>query len=114
MHLSDRGFSKMPQAKVLEYIDRAGIYRLPYIPEVYDCDNFARSLKARVDEYGAADGLKYGYAFGTIWGQFGNKTKHAVCWFVDETGKILLVEPQAKRKLWLPRKSDKGIWKFEA
>jgi hypothetical protein len=113
-YLTDRSFTLVSRETVIKIIDWAKVYNRAYLSEKYDCDNFARSLKAKVDEWGAVQDMRYGYAFGTISGRFGGSGPHAICWFINEQGKLELVEPQQRRGIWYPRRTDRGISKFEA
>ncbi len=113
-YLSDPGFTLLSRETVCEVIDAAEVYRRPYITDKWDCDNSARALKVAVDEHGRDQPMRFGYAFGTIWGDFGDMKAHAVCFFADLEGRIVLVEPQHRRTIWYPTRADRGIWKFEA
>ncbi len=114
MDFGDKSFARMADSIAADYVDRARIWERRYQPDVYDCENFARSLKARVDEMTAEDGYPIGFAFGTIWGRFGGSDEHAVCWYINHMRQLVLCEPQRRAKFWTPTRKDRGIWKVEA
>lgn len=112
LDFGDGRYIPIRRTKVEEYVSRARVYEREYLPHVYDCEDFARSLAARVYEFAADDGVRHPYAFGTIWGMF-NGARHAVNWYVNRNWQIYLVEPQQRAAIWSPTSEDRGIWKIE-
>jgi len=61
-----------------------------YVPEKYDCDNYAFSLM------GMFTNLMSGYAIGIVWVHTPNGG-HALNFYIDEKGEMWYIEPQTNQ-----------------
>ena len=92
LHISDRsytGYSIWEVYNFVRYYDNTNHMR--YIPEVFDCDDFAQVLQGNVNR------VLRGIPLGTIW-YYGKNWGHAVnIGYCHRQDKIYLVEPQNDR-----------------
>lgn len=69
-----------------------------WLEERFDCDDFAYVLKGAFSTtwYKMKEGGQCGLCCGIIWGTFAwLEGLHACNWFLDDSGKIMLIEPQS-------------------
>ncbi len=91
LHISDGSYTGYSIWELNQFIKNSDKTNLrAYIPEVFDCDDFAQVLQ------GTVNGTFPGIAFGTVWyGAKDNSWGHAVNIFYSYTdNKAYLVEPQ--------------------
>ena len=92
LHISDKsytGYSIWEVYNFVKYYDNTNHMR--YIPEVFDCDDFAQVLQGNVNR------VLRGIPLGTIW-YYGKNWGHAVnIGYCHRQDKIYLVEPQNDR-----------------
>lgn len=78
LHLPDAGFKCYKYDEVVNDGNLAYVDTLVYVPERFDCDDFAAVL--------------FGKWAGLAW-----TNVHALNWFIDENGKFWFIEPQTKK-----------------
>ena len=88
--ISDRTYQLARKKDIVDFL-KLNIFKLrKYVPEKYDCDNYAFSLM------GMFTNLMSGYAIGIIWVHT-SKGGHALNFFVDGNAKVWYIEPQTNR-----------------
>lgn len=98
--ISDRNYGCYPRVEAERFLSSDSVDKLKYAKERFDCDDFALVLAGREKEWFATGEGEYGSSFGIVHGDIRKKvtdTKarpHAVNFFIDDEGKLWLVEPQ--------------------
>ena len=88
--VSDKGFHLARQKDIVDFL-KLNIFKLrKYVPEKYDCDNYAFSLM------GMFTNLMSGYAIGIVWVNT-PAGGHALNFFVDGNAEVWYIEPQSNR-----------------
>lgn len=106
INLPDRRFDKPGLSDVHAIIDWAGVFRMPFMAERFDCDNFAKLLSGLAAKWCARrSDYQYAPALGHLWGHIGGRG-HAVNWVLLDTGRIWLIEPQQQRLIYQPKRPD--------
>jgi len=99
--LVDKYFTPINSQKVIEIYKNSGLLNKKYIPEKFDCDNYAQAFYVAVAESARKNRkLKYPYAFGVVMGNI--PMPHAINWFMDEGKKVWFIEPQSG-KIFKPK-----------
>ncbi len=110
--LADRQYWAPPIEDYRDVMIGTGLKERAFVAGKGDCDDFALLLKAAFVNAGWKDGKRRSpYCFGEIWGRF--PSPHALNWFIDDTERLYLVEPQDNR-MFLPRETDTGIYLIKA
>jgi len=97
VHLSDSTYDLYPGTELARFLANDRVNGTRYVPEVFDCDNFARAVAgAEAVWQGQPDPSRRGStAFGEVWGEWPGMGPHALCFWVEpETRQAWLVEPQ--------------------
>lgn len=87
--ISDERYRLMERKQLEELLKKDKTDQYQYIPEDFDCNNFAEVLDGNIDE------LTYpqGYAFGQLW-FYTNEFGHAINFAILEDESLVLIEPQ--------------------
>lgn len=95
LHLADERYWLTPLKDVMDHIERSKVFELSYSDEVFDCDDFATLLHARMIESHWINGKRMlPHAFGEVWGVT-PEGGHAINIMVNSDGAVRFVEPQA-------------------
>ena len=78
LYLADKNCKVFKKEDVVKFLDLDETDKIVYVAEEQDCDDFASAL--------------YAEGLGLVW-----TTKHALCFFVDETNILWFVEPQSDK-----------------
>lgn len=88
------------KSDVVTYLKTDFTDTFQYKTELFDCDDFSRVLLGRFIEWYSQAKAERAICFGIIWGKIlkeeeqDTNSGHSVNFFIDETGKLWLVEPQ--------------------
>lgn len=92
--LSDKGYTTIDAQSVSKVFSRSKLSSVSYRPEVHDCEDYAMTMLVEINNFGYNNWkLKYGYAFGIVYGDF--PTPHAINWFITPEKEVLFIEPQS-------------------
>ena len=100
VHVSDGEYGCYPREEVERFLNSDSVDKLKYYKNRFDCDNFALALAGREAEWFATGEGEYGSAFGIVHGDIRKHEMdteprpHAVNFFIDDSGKLWLIEPQ--------------------
>jgi len=83
IHISDNTFATISRDSMAKIIKVIPTRKFKYVPESRDCDDFSFSFM------GACRIILPGFAVGIIWSKV-----HAFNFFVDNSNKIWIIEPQ--------------------
>jgi hypothetical protein len=93
LFLGDNSYYLQPLADAQKIITNSGLARAEYMPETFDCDDFAIVLKSHFCEAAYKDfERRPPHCFGLIWGELPHV--HALNWMINEDYRVRLVEPQ--------------------
>jgi len=88
--ISDKAYTLARHEDIEKFL-KLNIFKLrQYVPEKYDCDNYAFSLM------GMFTNLMSGYAIGIVWVKT-PKGGHALNFFVDGSNEVWYIEPQSNK-----------------
>ena len=92
--LSDPYYTPISESHINEIYERAGLRNKKYIPDLFDCDNYAMAMTVSVAEHARRSRkTRYQYAFGIVYGDI--PTLHAINWFITPEEKVMFMEPQS-------------------
>ncbi len=107
LFLGDNQYYLPPLEDAQEVIQNSGLSRATYMPESFDCDDFAMVLKAHFCEAAYKDFQRRPpHCFGLIWGELPHV--HAVNWMITDDGRLRLIEPQTG-EVFEPRHDTRNI-----
>lgn len=93
LFLGDNLYYLPPVADAGEIIANSGLSRATYMPETFDCDDYALVLKSHFCEAAYKDFQRRApHCFGLIWGELPHV--HAVNWMINDDYRLRFVEPQ--------------------
>ncbi len=107
LFLGDNQYYLPPLADAQEIIQNSGLSRATYMPESFDCDDFALVLKAHFCEAAYRDFQRRPpHCLGLIWGELPHV--HAVNWMINDDGRLRLIEPQTG-EVFEPRHDTRNV-----
>lgn len=93
LFLGDNSYYLPPVADAQVIITNSGLARAEYMPETFDCDDFAIVLKSHFCEAAYKHfERRPPHCFGLIWGELPHV--HAINWMINDDYRIRFVEPQ--------------------
>jgi len=84
IYLSDNKYWLCSEADIRKFLKLDATNKEKYLGEIFDCDDFSYRLMGQLSTPEWS-----GIAAGVIWTEL-----HAACCFIDNTGKLWLIEPQ--------------------
>ncbi|MDH3657572.1 MAG: lectin MOA-related protein [Nitrosopumilus sp.] len=103
--LADEKYYCPPQSDIEYLIKRNKINRKKYTSEIFDCDDFALSLKYFFIKHAYSNGKRRApHCAGIIWGFIGGE-QHAVNIVVNDKKEVFFIEPQ-KDLIFFPDDED--------
>lgn len=113
IHTPDPEYYNPTMDEVKQILEETKIERLTYKKNKFDCDNFALGLKWKVGKTALKeDHREVEYCIGIVWGKIKMNDQwvnHAINWFIDDQGKIWLIEPQ-NDEVFDPEGMIKEVW----
>ena len=109
--LEDDAYYCPPKSDVTRLLRENSTNRKKYAPDIYDCDDFAFTLKYCFikDAYRNKE-RRYPHCFGIIMGgKLDGDEPHAINLVITNKLKLFLVDPQTDR-IFKPKKSDRLIY----
>jgi len=108
LYLADGEYYAPPKKDVQRVLKETTTNQFQWTKETFDCDDFAKVLCAEFakDAYRNSK-RRPPYCLGFVWGKLPGP--HAINWFIDSKKELYFIEPQTDG-IFLPRKTDKGIW----
>lgn len=93
LFLGDNSYYLQPLADARTVITNSGLSRAEYMPETFDCDDFAIVLKSHFCEAAYKDfERRPPHCMGLIWGELPHV--HAINWMINDDYRFRLIEPQ--------------------
>jgi hypothetical protein len=93
LFLGDNRYYLPPLADAQQIIANSGLARAEYMPETFDCDDFALVLKAHFCEAAYKNFQRRPpHCMGMIWGELPHV--HAINWMINSDYRLRLIEPQ--------------------
>jgi hypothetical protein len=93
LFLGDNSYFLQPLADAQQIITKSGLARAEYMPETFDCDDFAIVLKSHFCEAAYKDfERRPPHCIGLIWGELPHV--HAINWMINDDYRLRLIEPQ--------------------
>lgn len=111
LHIGDSAYGSYSIEELRAFLASDNVNKLKYHKNRFDCDNFALVLAGREAEYFANASGEVGSTFGIVHGDIrkdekSDKTRpHAVNVFIDDHGKVWLIEPQTD-EIYAPTKNS--------
>ncbi len=88
----------LPTQDEVEFIlTESNLERKRFMPERFDCDDYAFILKGEISQHAYQAGqLRSGLCAGIVWGHFNwnQRGYHAVNWYLDASEALYFIEPQ--------------------
>jgi len=113
IQIADNNYFRPPEKNAEEIIFLSNVYDRHFIPDTFDCDDYALMMKAHFIEARYKEfKQRPPFCFGIAWGKLGKNPDngtHAINWmFVKEHDEIIFVEPQTAER-YVPRDNERDI-----
>lgn len=114
IQVPDRTYVCTTASDIKPFLNFNLVNTMTYRTEVFDCDDFAHCLYSDVRKWIASTDIKSPLAFGYVHGDIRKSEDdttsfpHAVNFFIDQEGKVWLIEPQSD-KIFAPT-SNSIFW----